>query len=374
MPNEFILPMKTVRDLLDYLNTLAPFSLQEEYDNSGLQVGNPESEITGILLCLDVTPLIISEAISKGCNVVLTHHPLLFKPLRSINLITSKGMIIHTALINNISIIAFHTNFDNEISGLNQFLSKALGLNNIHTLKPLHNKLFKLVTFCPTSHADKVRSALFDAGAGHIGNYDSCSFNVQGFGTFRALQGANPFVGAFNELHREPEERIEVVFSIHQMDALLSAMKLSHPYEEVAYDVYPLLNFLPTAGAGIVGDFPQPLKVDVFINRLKDILGIEYVKVSKGKNIDRIGRVAICGGAGGFLINDALKADADALVTADLKYHDFMDYGTQILLVDAGHYETEIHGFHQLRSLLVEKFTNFAVHFSEMGNNPVKYI
>ncbi len=366
--------MVTVNHLIDFLNKLAPFALQEDYDNSGLQIGNSEAEIRGILLCLDVTPSVVLEAIERNCNVVLAHHPLFFKPLRSINMGNDTGRIIHLAINHNLNILAFHTNYDNQPQGLNHYLANELGLSRIQVLKPMQNKLLKLVTFCPVSHADKVRAALFSAGAGFIGNYDSCSFNVEGFGTFRALEGANPFVGELNQLHKEREERIEAIFPVYLMDSLLHAMRSAHPYEEVAYDVYPLANTYPGAGSGVVGDLPAKLSKDEFLLRLKSILGIKHLKVSEGHKSNDVGRIALCGGSGGFLIAEAIKAGADVFITADLKYHDFADYGRRILLVDAGHYETEIHGFHQLRSLLVEKFPNFAVHFSEMGINPIRYI
>ncbi len=374
MQNYKVNNMVTVSDLIEYLNTLAPFALQEDYDNSGLQLGNPDVTITGVLICLDVTSEVIAEAIEKRCNVVLSHHPMFFRPVRSINYNKDTGRIIQHAIKNNINVVAFHTNFDNQFPGLNQFLAQALGLLNVRVLKPLQHKLMKLVTFCPVSHADKVRTALFSAGAGHIGNYDSCSFNVVGFGTFRALEGSNPYVGQLNELHKESEERIEVIFPSHILGSLLDAMIKAHPYEEVAYDVYPLVNTYPGAGSGIIGDLPESLAVVPFIGRLKEVLGVNHLKVSAGFKKQEIKRIAICGGSGGFLITDAIRAGAEALITAEIKYHDFSDFGSQILLVDAGHYETEIHGFHQLRSLLIEKFPNFAVHFSETGRNPIMYI
>lgn len=367
--------MVTVRELLDYLNSLAPFALQEDYDNSGLQLGSLESEVKGVLLSLDVTPEIIDEATDKQCNVILAHHPLFFKPLRSVDFNTMRGQIIQKAISSGITILAFHTNFDNQFPGLNQALAQGLNLRNVKVLKPLQNMLYKLVTFCPVSHADRVRAAMFEAGAGHIGNYDSCSFNTQGTGTFRALEGANPFVGNLNEVHHEPEERIEVIFPAYVRDSLIKAMISAHPYEEVAYDIYPLANAYQGAGSGIVGELPQPLPVEAFLERLKEILGIEHLRISAGRPGEReLSVVAICGGSGSFLIPEAIRAGASAFITADLKYHDFTDYGTRILLVDAGHYETEIGGFHQLSRLLKEKFTNFAVHFSETGKNPVRYV
>lgn len=367
--------MVTVKELLNYLDFLAPFALQEDYDNSGLQLGSTEAEVKGVLLCLEVTPEIIAEATDKQCNVILAHHPLFFKPLRSIDIDTMRGQIIQKAISSGITILAFHTNFDNQFPGLNHALTQGLNLRNAKVLRPLQNMLYKLVTFCPVSHADRVRAAMFDAGAGYIGNYDSCSFNTQGTGTFRALEGANPFVGNLNEVHYEPEERIEVIFPAYVRDSLIKAMISAHPYEEVAYDIYPLANAYQRAGSGIVGELPQPLPVETFLNRLKEILGIKHLRISTGRTGEgELSVVAICGGSGSFLIPEAIRAGASAFITADLKYHDFTDYGNRILLVDAGHYETEISGFHQLSRLLKEKFTTFAVHFSETGKNPVRYV
>ncbi|MGC8865056.1 MAG: Nif3-like dinuclear metal center hexameric protein [Bacteroidales bacterium] len=367
--------MATVREVLSYLDFLAPIALQEDYDNSGLQLGSYETEVKGLLLCLDVTSAIIDEAIDKHCNIILAHHPLFFKPLRSINFDTTHGKIIQKATATGITILAFHTNFDNQFPGLNQALAQGLHLRNLRVLKPMQNRLYKLVTFCPVSHADQVRAALFSAGAGHIGNYDSCSFNTKGTGTFRALEGANPFVGKLNELHHEPEERIEVIFPAFIQEELLNALISSHPYEEVAYDIYPLANSYSGAGSGIVGELPHRLPVESFLNQVKEILGTKFLRISSGRPDEgEISSVAICGGSGSFLIPEALRVGASVFITADLKYHDFTDYGSRILLVDAGHYETEIGGFHQLSRLLKEKFTNFAVHFSETGRNPVRYV
>jgi len=362
-----------INDLMKALEERMPLAFQEEYDNSGLLVGDPEAEVSSALLTVDVTTRVIEEAIHLGCNLVLAHHPVMFHSVKRI--VTGKGEsdLLVRAIQNNIAIAAMHTNLDNSFFGLNHLLLTKLELTDPSVLRPFSSTLAKLVTFIPLEHAEKVRQALFDAGAGHIGNYDACSFNLPGEGTFRALGNAKPFVGKLNELHREPEVRVEVVFPIHLKDSILRSLKTAHPYEEVAFDLYPLINDYPGAGAGMKGFLQPPVGELEFLQRLKSLKEVSVVRHSalRGKPVSS---VAICTGSGAFLIPDAIQKGADVLVTADLKYHDFLMAEGKILLCDIGHYESEHWAKELLKVILNEKFPNFAVFISEMNTNPVYYL
>jgi dinuclear metal center YbgI/SA1388 family protein len=362
-----------IKEITDYLEEIAPLSLQENYDNCGLLIGNKNEPINGILTTLDCTPEVVEEAINKKCNLIIAHHPIIFSGLKKL---TGANYIERTVLLaikNNIAIYAAHTNFDNILKkGVNEYLATLLGLKQTCILSNKPNQLKKLVFFCPATHADKVRNALFTAGLGQIGNYDSCSFNTQGKGTFRALQGANPFVGEVNKVHTEDEIKIEGVFSTWQQPTILNALFSNHPYEEVAYEIYNLDNTNTRVGAGIIGELPEALSVPDFLNHLKQTLQIQQIRYTQLKK-PFIKKVAVCGGSGSFLIKNALNAQADAYVTSDIKYHDFFDADKQLLIADIGHYETEKHTKQLFFDILTEKFSNFAIHISEINTNPVNY-
>jgi hypothetical protein len=276
------------------------------------------------------------------------------------------------AIKEDIAVYSVHTNLDNSLKGLNAYLGKLLGLSGVTLLKPAENLLSKLVTFCPPAHEEKVRKALCESGAGHIGNYDYCSFNTQGKGTFRASDDANPFVGKKNEIHAEDETRIEVIFPSYLQDSLVSALKKSHPYEEVAYDVYPLKNTNPVSGSGIKGTLEHSLDEKEFLARVRGILETPYIRHSSltGKKVKS---VALCTGSGSFLIPEIVKNELDAFLTADLKYHDFFEPDGRFLLADIGHFESERFSKELICSVLKEKFPNFAVLISETDTNPVHY-
>jgi dinuclear metal center YbgI/SA1388 family protein len=354
------------------LETLAPLALQEEYDNSGLLTGDPEAEVSRVLVSLDLTPDVINEAVEKKCQMVISHHPFIFRGLKHIIAGSSEFAILRQAMVHGIGLYAIHTNLDNSARGLNRFLCERLGIKECRILSPRKGLLFKLVTFCPSEHADKVRDALFSAGAGNIGNYDSCSYNLEGFGTFRASDDAKPFVGEKNILHREPEVRIEVIFPGYAEQKLISAMKEAHPYEEIAYDVYPLTNEFWRAGAGMIGSLDPGLPAAEFLGMVKQAMKIPVIRHSPLPGT-MIRKIAICSGAGAFLISEARSAGADAFLTGDLKYHDFQEGGDSILLADIGHYESEQWVKELISSVLIQKFPNFAVLISEKEQNPVNY-
>ena len=361
-----------LKNFLGILNDIVPFYLQESYDNSGLQVGSPEQEVSKALICLDVTIPVVQEAIEKECDLIVCHHPLIFKGITKVTDNDLTGRILLEAIRHSIAIVAIHTNVDNAYHGVNHELGQRLGLTNLKILKPAKSMLKKLVTFCPLAHAEKVRSALFEAGAGQIGDYDCCSFNLEGKGSFRAGDNTNPFAGKIQELHYEPEVRIETIFPVYLQAGILAAMLAAHPYEEVAYDIYPLDNVFERAGSGMVGSYDKPLAVREFLDVVKTELGVPFVRHTH-YNKGEIRRVAICGGSGSFLMQQAVESGAQAFVTADVKYHQFFDACDKILLVDAGHFETEQFTTDLLYSRLKKKIANFALLVSETNTNPVNY-
>jgi len=361
-----------ISEIIRELEILAPPSLQEAYDNAGLIVGNPHDESDSALIALDLTDAVMEEAIRMKCNLIITHHPILFKPLKRLNTRHYTGRLIIKAIQNNIALYAAHTNLDSVKTGVSAALAEKLNLKHCKILSPRKDLLYKLVTFCPHDHAENVRQALFAAGAGKIGEYDACSFNVQGEGSFRASAQASPFVGRVNELHIEPETRIETIFPGYLQKQVISALLASHPYEEVAYDVYALQNVWNEVGFGMLGELNAPMDPDTFLKFLAGksaCKGIRYSPLT-GKSFSRI---AVCGGSGSFLIQEAIAAGADAFVTGDLKYHDFFEADNQIVLFDIGHYESEQFACVLISALLKEKFPNFANFISGENTNPVNY-
>ncbi len=361
-----------LKELIESLGEYAPFSLQESYDNSGIQVGSPEQEVSKGLVCLDVTRDVVKEAIEKKCDLIISHHPLIFKGLKSVSSSSAAGSIIFDAIKNGIAIIALHTNLDNAFMGVSHIFGKKLGLNNMRILKPTGGLLKKLVTFCPVSHAGKVREALFSSGAGHIGEYDSCSFNLEGLGSFRGSDESQPFTGKAGQLHFEKEERIETIFPSYLQGKIISAMKSAHPYEEVAYDIYPLDNLFDRAGSGVVGNLDSELEVSAFLDLVKEKLGCQVLRYSN-PGVKSIKKLAVCGGSGAFLTEQAVQSGADAFITGDVKYHQFFDIGGDMMLVDAGHYETEQFTRELMVEIVKKKMINFALLISEVNTNPVRY-
>jgi dinuclear metal center YbgI/SA1388 family protein len=361
-----------IEDLTRSIEKIAPLDFQEEYDNSGLILGDPAMEVTGVLICLDVTEEVLHEALLKKCNFVVSHHPVIFKGLKRLTGNSLSERLSIMAVKNEIAVYAAHTNLDNADEGLNRHLIMRLGVRDPKVLQTSRGQLFKLVTFAPEAYAGKVRQALFDAGAGHIGKYDWCSYNVDGKGTFRATGDAKPFVGKMNELHIENETRIEVVCPSHIEKQLVDALVKSHPYEEVAYDLYPLNNVYSKRGNGMVGDLENEVPETEFLDRVKKLLGIPVIRHSAFLG-QPVKRVAVCGGAGAFLLPEAIRSGAGIFLTGDIRYHDFPDAGKKILLADIGHYESEQGVKELIYSILIEKFPNFAILISEINTNPVNY-
>jgi dinuclear metal center YbgI/SA1388 family protein len=362
-----------IKEILQTIEALAPVPLQEDFDNCGLQVGDMNREATALLLSLDVTESVIDEAISLGCNLIISHHPLAFKPFKSLTGRTYVERCMIKAIRHDIAIYAAHTNLDNVLQGVNFKLAEMLGLQQLRILSPKRGLLLKLVTFVPESHAEYVRNALFNAGAGNIGNYESCSFNLHGEGTFKAGATADPFVGTVGKLHFEKEVRIETVLPRFKQPEVLRALLSVHPYEEPAYDFYPIENEWHQVGSGVVGVLPEAIPEQEFLYLLKDVFNLPTIRHTKLQNRD-IHDVALCGGAGAFLIPQAIAYGADAFVTGEAKYNDFYDVDSRLLLAVVGHYESEVCTKEIFFDAITKKFPTFAVHKSAFDSNPVKYL
>jgi dinuclear metal center YbgI/SA1388 family protein len=361
-----------IYELLESLQEWAPFNYQESYDNSGLLVGNMNNPINKILISLDITEEVMQEAIAQNYDLIISHHPIIFRGLKSLTGSTPEERVIMEAIKHNIAIIAMHTNLDNAFRGVNYKISQLLGLKNIEILQPQKNILKKLAVFVPHAHLNNLRTALFDAGAGNIGNYDQCSFGSQGIGSFRGNKQANPFVGTVGELHEEAETKLELVFPKHLQNKIIESLIQHHPYEEVAYDIYPLDNSYPKVGAGAIGELNEAMDEVDFLKFLKEKLHTNCVRHTplRGKKIEKI---ALCGGSGSFLIGAAKAAKADVFVSGDIKYHEFFEADKNFIIADVGHYESEQFTKELIHDFLIEKFPNFAAQISEHQTNPINY-
>ena len=361
-----------IKELIIFLESLAHPSLQEQYDNAGLITGEAGWECSGIVCALDATEEVVKEAISKKCNLIVAHHPVIFSGLKKINGNNYVEKAIITAIKNDIAIYAIHTNLDNVLEGVSGKMADMLGLKNISILSQKESTLKKLFTFVPVDKADQVRNAIFAAGGGYFGNYSECSFNAGGTGTFKAGKGADPYVGEIGKQHQEKEIKIEVIFPFYLENKIVAAMKESHPYEEVAYDLLNLTNNYPVIGSGAIGELAVAIDETIFLAEVKKIFKVPMIRHTALLS-RKIKKVALCGGAGSFLIPKALAASADAFITADIKYHEFFDANNQLLIVDIGHYESEQFTINLLHEVLGQKFPTFAVLKTAVETNPVMY-
>jgi len=361
-----------VKDVVAEIEKFAHPALKEDYDNVGLLIGSGSDEVSGILITLDVTPEVLDEAIEKNCSLIVAHHPLIFRGLKNITDSTETGRIVMKAIKNGVAIFAGHTNVDSVPAGVSGTMAKKLGLVNTSVLSPARHRLLKLVVYVPEDHAEKVRNAIFDAGAGMIGNYDSCSYNVSGTGTFRAGENTDPYVGEKGKLHFEPEIRIETVMPDFIKNRVVAAMLDAHPYEEAAYDIYSLENEWYGAGLGIVGEPAKPIDELQFLSFLKEAFNVECLKHTPllGRPVKK---VALCGGAGSEFLGAAVAAGADVFISADFKYHQFFEAEKRILIADIGHFESEQFTKELFFEILTKKFSNFAIRLSEVNTNPIKY-
>ncbi|MFD2515687.1 Nif3-like dinuclear metal center hexameric protein [Pontibacter locisalis] len=362
----------TIQEVTQLLEQLAPLSYQENYDNAGLQTGNAKEEVRGVLVTLDCTEDVVEEAIEKGCNLIVAHHPVIFKGLKSLTGRTYVERTIIKAIQHNIAIYASHTNLDSVLNGVNTKIANKLGLQNQKILVSKPQTLMQLVAFVPIPETEKVLAALHSAGAGNIGEYSNCSFQVQGTGRFKPSDKANPTIGESGKPEEVQEHRIEVVFPAYLQNKIMAALKEAHPYEEVAHYLYSLENRNQEVGIGMIGELSEELSKDDFLNYLKYRMQLEGVRYTETDSIG-IKKVAVCGGAGSFLIKDALRQGADAFVTGDVKYHEFFDSEGKILIADIGHYESEVFTKEIFYDTITENFTNFAVYLSEVNTNPIRY-
>ena len=362
-----------VNDIVSSIEEMAPVSYQESYDNAGLLVGSYDTEVSGVLICLDVVESVVEEAINKGANLIIAHHPIVFKGLKRFNGNNYVERTVMLAIQNNIAIYAAHTNLDSVKGGVSDRICDLIGLQNKRILSPLAGDLNKLVTFVPIEYAQKVKEALFNVGAGSIGNYDSCSFSNEGKGTFRANEGADPFVGEIGKVHHENETRIETVFPKHLKGKILSALFKNHPYEELAFDVYQLENVNPNVGLGMIGELEKEEDSLQFLKRIKKIFGSACIKHTDLIK-DKIKTVAVCGGSGSSLLRKAIAQKADVYVSGDFKYHEFFDAEEKIIIADIGHYESEQFTSDIFYEIVTKKFPNFAVYISDINSNPIKYL
>ncbi len=365
--------MINIKQLTQFLETIAPKQYQESYDNAGLLTGDPHWEVSGILIALDSTEAVVDEAIAKNCNVIIAHHPIIFKGLKSL---TGKNYIERTiikAIKHDIAIYAIHTNLDNIHTGVNKRICDRLGLINTRILSPKTDLLSKLTTFIPEGQVTEVTQALYAAGAGQIGEYKNCSFSVSGEGTFLPTEGTHPHTGTVGQQAIEKERRVEVILPSHLSGQVLNALKKAHPYEEVAYYLQTLENAYQEVGSGMIGELQEAMPTGEFLQHLKSSMQLSVIKHTPICN-DKIKTVAVCGGAGIFLLGAAKSAQADIYITADVKYHEYFDADGQLILADIGHYESEVYTKDLLFEFLKKKFTNIALYLTEVVTNPITYL
>ena len=359
-------------EITNFLERLAPLNYQEDYDNCGLIVGNINDEVSSALVALDCTEEIVDEAITKNCNLIITHHPIVFKGLKKLNGKNYVERVILKAIKNDIALYAIHTNLDHVENGVNAEIARRLGVLTCKALLPKTGLLKKLVTFCEHKDVEYIRNALFSAGAGNISQYSDCSFNIQGIGTFKGDEHSNPTLGKPGVREYAAETRIELIFKVEDEQKILTALVENHPYEEVAYDIYSLNNHLSQVGAGAVGVLQTEIEGEDFLKMVKQNMNATVLRHTKILD-KKVKKVAICGGSGSFLLKNALAAGADAFVTADFKYHEFFDAEDKIMIVDIGHYESEQFTSNLLIANIQEKFPNFAIRLTEQNTNPINY-
>lgn len=364
--------MAELQEIVSCLERWAPKSWQESYDNSGLLVGDPQQAVSAVLVTLDVTEEVIQEAIEKNCQAIIAHHPILFKGVKSLSGNDYVSKVLRLAIKHDIALYAFHTNLDHAGTGVSYEMARRLDLQSIRVLDPQRGRLKKLEVYVPAANKEGVLKALHDAGAGEIGNYSQCSFQSVGQGTFLPLDGAQPVVGRINHREEVQEVKLEVIFPSHLEAPIMRALFQSHPYEEVAYYILSLDNLNQEVGAGAWGEWENPKPISEVLGLLKDVFKVPVVRHTRLVR-DTIKRVAVCGGAGLFLLPKAIAKQADLFISADFKYHDFFEANDRIIVADVGHYESEQFTKDLIVTYLSKNFTNFAIHLSERQTNPINY-
>lgn len=361
----------TVADAIAALDSVFPLATQDGWDNSGLLVGDAAQSLRGVMLCVDLTPDVVAEAASLGCNLVVSHHPIMFRGIKRLTGSTPEQRTVIEAVRSGVCLAAFHTPADKSMAGTSGSVGRLLGLRGMEVLAPEGGSLCKVAVYAPLAQAQEVADAMSRAGAGHIGNYSHCSWSARGEGQFMAEDGAKPYVGALGELHREAEARVEAICPKRLAGQVVRAVTAAHPYEEPAIDILPLSNANPRLGYGVVGDLERPLPTAEFLALLKDRLGCASIRHAGGSGT--VGKVAICTGSGAEFVSDAVRAGADAYVTADVKYHQMADAAAEILVADVGHYESESVAKSVFKSILTRKLANFAHYEIYRESNPIKY-
>ena len=362
-----------IKEITNFLEEIAPLHYQETYDNSGLLVGDRENSVTGALITLDCTEDVVEEAILKNCNLIIAHHPIIFG---SLNKITGKNYVervIIKAIRNNISIYAIHTNLDNVYNGVNSKIAEKLGLKKCKILRPNSKFIKQLAVYCPSTHSESLKNSLLECGAGEFRNYDNCSFSVVGKGTFRPKEGSNPFLGNINKTEEVKEEKLDFFYNLKDESALLECLFMNHPYEQVAYQTYSLDNVSSEIGSGMIGELENEIEVGKFLNHIKDKMQTNSIRHTKLVH-KKIKKVAVCGGSGSFLLDDAKNHNADIFISSDFKYHEFFDADGAIIIADIGHFESEQYTKELIYDMLREKFTKFAVQLSKVNTNPINYL
>ena len=361
--------LKTITQFLEHQ---FPLSLQESYDNSGLLIGDKEMEITGVLICLDSIEEIVDEAILKKCNLIIAHHPIVFKGLKKITNSNYIERVVSKCIKKDIALYAIHTNLDNHFQGVNREIVNRIGLKNVKILQPITGNLSKLVVFVPKDSLHHVDEAVFNTGAGEIGNYAECHFRTEGIGTFKGNETSNPTIGQPTIREEVSEFRVEYLLCNYKLKNVLNALFSAHPYEEVAYEIYPIQNSNQFEGAGMIGELETEQDEIAFLSQLKSTFNCGIIRHTQllGRKIKK---VAVCGGSGSFLLSKAIQQKADIFITGDFKYHEFFDAEKQIIIADIGHFESEQFTTNLLAERLKENFTNFAIHLTEHNTNPINY-
>lgn len=361
-----------LKEITDFLEQNYPLALQESYDNSGLILGDKNMEITGAIVCLDSIEAVVDEAIQKNCNLIIAHHPIIFKGLKKLTNSNYIERVVTKCIKNDIALYAIHTNLDNHFEGVNKEIANRIGLKNVRILQPIQGNLSKLTVFAPKDALANLDEAIFKAGGGQIGNYSECHFRTEGVGTFKGNENSNPQIGTQNIRESVDEFRVEYLVSNYNLRTVLNAMYAAHPYEEVAYEIYPIQNSNQFEGAGMIGELENELDEIEFLTQLKKTFNCGAIRHTKlfGKKIKT---VALCGGSGSFLLSKAVQQKADIFITGDFKYHEFFDAENNIIIADIGHFESEQFTSNLLAEKIKENFTNFAIHLTEHNTNPINY-
>ncbi len=361
-----------IKDIINYLETWAPLTLQESYDNSGLLVGDPQNTVKSVNITLDVTEKVIDETLEMGANLLIAHHPLIFKGLKKIGNHHWLDRCLVKAIKNDLCIYGIHTNLDNIKTGVNAKIADRIGLENTSILQPVKGRLQKIVTFIPKENTESVLEKLYEAGAGNIGNYDQCSFRVAGKGSFRPNDNANPTIGKANQQEFVEEDRVELIYPDHMSGQILQALKNAHPYEEVAYYQQSLQNTNQDIGAGMIGSLPKEMKTMDFFEHLKKSMNLKTFRHTEIVK-EKVRKIALCGGSGSFLLERAKSKKADVFISGDFKHHDFFEANQELIIADIGHFESEVFTKDLIYDELKEKFANIALHLSEVNTNPIQY-